>query len=225
MSTRTGDVLTPVLLASVGRATLDPRQAAAEAIAAYLLSLHFCKWNGADLESPASSFQLRNVQREWPEPNQPLAYPCASIIDLGMSSYEAANLVPVCLENTVDRHGPGTVLWRLSELTADFQVDFFSDDKPTRESIAAALPSAFSPGETYGVELACSERYYRTSARATLIASLREDDSGTAYVRERRLRTTIRVQIAVLDLRRAARSEFLAPVDVYSEFPPTDKEC
>jgi hypothetical protein len=129
-----------------------------------------------------------------------------------MSDYEASNLGPICLEETVGRHGEGTVLWKLAELSADFQVDFYSDDRPTREAIAAALPGAFSPGETYGVLLECSERYYRTTARATLLASVREDDSGTAYVRERRLRTTIRVQIPVLDLRASRRADFSATV-------------
>jgi len=205
-----GDIKTEVLLPSCGPATVDARQAAAEAIAAMLLGLTFRKANGTDLRQPVSTFQLRNVRREWPEPNQRLEYPCASIVDMGMSDYSAVNFVPSCLEETADVHGDGTVLWRLSELACDFQVDFWSNDKPTRESIAAALPGAFSPGENYGVELECSERYYRALARATLEATVREDDGGTAYVREWRLRATVRVQIAVLDLRASPRANFLA---------------
>lgn len=207
-----GDVKTEVILPTCGPATLDPRAAAAEAIGAYLLSLHFRKNNGTDLRAPVSSFQLRNVQREWPEAKKKLEYPCASIIDLGQSDYEAANMTPMCREETVGKFGEGTVLWQIAELGADFQIDFWANDKPTREAIAAALPGAFSPGENFGVWLECSDRYYRETVRATLVNSVREDDGSSAYAREWRLRTTVRVQISVLDLRRAARATFVATV-------------
>lgn len=209
---KTGDVATSIVLPSCGPPTMDARAAAAAAIAAYLFGLEFRKWNGDVLTGQVSTFQLRAIRREWPEPNEKLLYPCASIIDYGDVVFDAANFTPVCLEESRDVYGPGTILWKLDELQADFQIDFWTDDAATREAIAAALPGAFAPGEETGVILVGPDRYFRETCRATLISHRRDDDSASAYVRERRLRAIVRVQIGVLDLRRAAQASYAATV-------------
>ena len=215
-----GTLLTPVTwkASRCTPLTIDARQAAAEAVGAYLMGASFVLDNGTDIYKPTTEFQLRQVLRQWPEADTKLLYPCASIIDFGENAFQASNLTPVCLEDTWNVFGPNTALFKTSELVGDFQVDFWANDKPTREAIAAALPALFSPGDTYGAEISCSERYWSSSVRASMLGSVREDDSATAYSREWRLRTTIRVEIPVLDLRTIPRADFSAKV---AEIGPT----
>jgi len=209
-----GEVLTEVIWKSSDclPSTLDPRNAAAAAIAAYLMNATFTRSNGDDLLHPFTRFQLRAAQREWPTPEQKLDYPCVSIIDFGEGHYDSSNFTPTCIEGSLDKYAPNTLLWKTSELVFDFQIDFWTNDRPTREAIAARLPNLFSPGENFGVELACSPEYFSTSVRASLLGSVREDDSGSAYVQERRLRTTVRAEIPALDLRGGSRADFSAQV-------------
>ncbi len=209
-----GDVLTEVIWKSseCRPSTMDPRNAAAQAIAAYLMNATFTRSNGADDFAPTTRFQLRAARREWPGPSEVLEYPCVSIIDFGEGHYDSSNLTPSAVEGSFEKYAPGTLLWKTSELTADFQIDFWTNDGPTREAIAAAIPNLFSPGENFGVEISCSEEYWSSSVRASLLGSVREDDSGSAYVQERRLRTTVRIEIPVLDLRGGSRADFSSPV-------------
>jgi len=207
-----GDVLNPILLPSCEVGTIDPRQAVAEALAAYLFAARFRRWNGADLREPYTDFQLRAVTREWPEDGTDLVYPCASIVDYGAGAYSASSFSPTVLEETNDKFGPGTVVWKLSELEADFQVDFWTTDLPTREAIAASLPRLFAPGETQDLRLATSERYYNAPCRLSLVSVERMDDEGTAPARERRLRAVVRTVVSVLDLRVARRASLSARI-------------
>jgi hypothetical protein len=207
-----GDVLTEVIWKSseCRPSTMDARDAAAQAIAAYLMNATFTRSNGTDDFAPLTPFQLRSARREWPGPGEVLEYPCVSIIDFGEGHYDSSSLTPTCIEGSFGKYAPGTALWKTSELVADFQIDFWTNDKPTRAAIAARLPNLFSPGENFGVEIACSAEYWSSSVRASLLGSVREDDSGSAYVQERRLRTTIRAEIPVLDLRGGSRADFSA---------------
>lgn len=180
--------------------TIDPRNAAALVLRDYLASLEFRRWGG---DAPDTLFKLRHVHEEWPEPSVELDYPVASIVDSGNTPMDAHALVPTCLEETRDVFGEGTVLWKLAEASIMFQIDFFTDDAPTREAIAAALPSAFNPDidERAGVILRGSCHYYDRSIRATLEGFRRMDYEGSIYPRERRLMTQVRCDLDVVSLR------------------------
>jgi len=190
----------------------DPRDMAAAALEKYLLSLVFQRFSG-DYLTPNLKFQLDNVQHEWPEATKELTYPCASIIDYGPGAMGASNFTPVCLEDTFELYGTNTVLWQLGELECDLQVDFWCNDIPTRNAVAGGLMRAFAPGElSYGVILFGPEGYYpeTTRIRATLMSYQRMDDADTAFVRERRLMTMIRIQCPIMDLRSTRLGSFVA---------------
>lgn len=181
-------------------ATLDPRGAAALALAEYLRCAQFRRWGG---NAPDTFFRLNAVQEEWPEPSVLLDYPAASIIDQGDTVMGASDFVPRALESTRDLFGKDTVLWKLHEAQMTFQVDFFTDDAPTREAIAAALPRLFSPAldTRTGVILCGPPHYYKRPIRATLLRYRRMDDAGSVYPRERRLMAIVRAEVDVVDLR------------------------
>lgn len=181
---------------------LDARNAAASILSAYLQRIVFRSGGG---EQSDKDFRLNSVRPNWPEPEDRLDYPCASIDD-GVSLYDAHDLVPTMQEETYECFGPGTVLWKTSELVVDFQVDFWSSVQAHREAISASLPRAFSPTERRaGVLLAGHPDYFLRPLRATLINSDQIDTSGTAFDRERRLRVTIRSEIDVVHLRRVVQ--------------------
>lgn len=185
----------------VGQLTLDPRNAMAETLRAFLRCAVFLRGGGDGGED--LPFQLAEVYPHWIEYGTEIEYPSASIVDAGEVPYQAHNLVPSALEDTWDRDA-GTVLWKLAEAVADFQVDYWCGDDPTREAIAAALPGLFNPSEERaGVVLSGDPRYFCIPVRATLMAHQRTDDTSTAPARERRLMTRVTCEIDVVQLRKA----------------------
>lgn len=191
--------------AAVG--TLDPRNAMAETVKAFLESACFLRGGG---DATDTEFNLNDVALEWPDPSKELRYPTASIIDAGEVPYQAHALTPTALEETwgeFDKESGDpkcTVLWKTAEAVADFQVDFWTIDTPTREAIAARIPSLFNPSEgAIGVVLAGDPRYFHRTVRATLMNNQRMDTETTVYENERRLRTLVRCEIDVVHLRNA----------------------
>lgn len=202
-------VLLPRNLPPTARvATLDARGAAAEGLGCYLRSLTFRRWGGEG--APDTEFRIETVHDEWPEPSAELVYPSASILDRADPVYAAHSLVPTPLEETIDRFGAGTVLWKTGEAVCEFQVDVWASDIGTREAIAARLPAAFAPGEDGArVIVKGSERYYNRPVRLALLTLPRRmDQPDSVYVRERRLMVTVQATIDVVDLRCAV---LLAP--------------
>lgn len=188
------------LPATARLATIDARGAAAIAVREHLLCADFLRWGG---ETAADTpFRLAEVREEWPEPDRAMVYPSATLVDREDVPAGDSSFVPQPLEETWHEFGEGTVLWKLAEATFSFQADFWSDDVPTREAIAARLPALFAPGEDgTRVVLAGSERYFRRPVRATLLSWRRMDEPGSVYVRERRLMAVIRCEVDVVDLR------------------------
>lgn len=194
--------------------TLDPRNAAAETLAAFLRCAVFARGGG---NVGSKEFLLESVAMVWPDPKREVEYPSASIIDAQGMPYEAHSFVPTALEETRDEFCPDTVLWKTGEVSAVFQVDFWATDDPTREAIAARLPSLFSPTEgRAGVLLEGDPRYFSRSVRATLLESERMDTAEAVYDRERRFRTLVRCDVDDVHLRRAVQlqpRQALSPED------------
>lgn len=180
--------------------TTDPRGALAEALRCYLRAATFLRWGGG--AEPPKLFQLLRVDSEWPEPGVELTYPVATVLDAAGTDLIAHNLVPTPLEETWDRFGRGTVLWKTGEAQADLQVDLWANDAPTREAIAARLPQLFAPDESRACAmLKGTPRYYDRPVRAQLISYRRADMEGAVYVRERRLVAVVRCTVDVVYLR------------------------
>lgn len=205
-----------VLYPQAGAPILDPSQAMASALGAYLARLQFVRWGRG---APNTVFQLREVFDDWPEPDVELPYPCASISEMTPSTLEAHDFVPRPLEKTWNQYGENTVLWKLAEMALDFQVDFFTNDAPTRDAITARLPSAFSPGEDGTRIVLCGDcRYWDRPVRASLPRDYeRIDEPDAVYARERRVRATIRCEIDVVDLRCASALHPSAPLVAVGE--------
>lgn len=187
-------------LAAIG--TLDPRNAMAEVLAAFMRCAEFRRGGGTTrVDKP---FRLKRVEPEWPDPKKDIAYPSASIIDNANIPYEPHSLTPTALEDTWGSFGDCTVLWKTAEAVAVFQVDYWTTDTPTREAIAARLPSLFNPGEgRTGVVLSGDPRYFRRPVRATLLNHQRMDTENAVFERERRLMTLVRCEVDVVHLREA----------------------
>lgn len=196
--------------------TLDPRNAMAEVLSAFLRCAEFRR-DGGTTAAP-KAFALKRVVSEWPDPKKQIVYPSASVIDSADIPTEAHSLTPTALEGTWDSFGPGTVLWKTGEQVATFQVDYWCTDKPTRTAINARLPSLFNPGEgRVGVILAGDPRYFRRPVRATLLDHKRMDTEDAVFDRERRLFTLVRCEVDVVQLRRAVELSPRARIDVTEE--------
>lgn len=181
--------------------TLDPRQAMANTLACYIGNADFVRDGGT---APDTIFRLEAVFSEWPDPEQELPYPCASIVDKGPIPYEGQDFTPTPDESTLEVFCPNTVLWKTSEAVADFQVDYWANDKNTRRALASRITSLFNPGENRaGVILQGDPKYFDRRVRASLMDHERPDDEDTVYSRERRVRTTVRCEIDVVQLRQA----------------------
>lgn len=206
MTVRTGDVLLPRPrelpdgpIAEPRIGTLDARNAAAQALAAFLVQAVFRRGGGDDIDT---EFGLEAVQEEWPDPAVQAVYPSASIVDAGAIPYQEHSLTPTALEETWGCFGDGTVLWKTAEAVCSFQVDYWCVHDSTREAIAASLPRLFNPGEERtGVVLAGPAAYYCRPVRATLETHQRMDTPGGIYTHERRLRTIVRCEVDVVYLR------------------------
>lgn len=181
--------------------TLDPRQAMANTLACYVGNADFVRDGGT---APDTVFRLEAVFSEWPDAEQELPYPCASIVDKGPIPYDGQNFTPVPIESTLEVFCPNTVLWKTAEAMAEFQVDYWANDKNTRRALASRITSLFSPGENRnGVILQGDPKYFDRRMRAWLVDHERPDDEDTVYSRERRVRTTVRCEIDVVQLRQA----------------------
>jgi hypothetical protein len=177
----------------------DPRNAAARAVRGFLECQTFSV-GGYD-EAPDVSFRLAKVHIEWPDHHKNVTYPIASIVETpgGLAGH---NLVPTPLEETVGKFGADTVLWKTSELVVDFQVDFWTNDNPTREAIAALLPVIFSPNEGQSsINVFAAPEYFSRPVRLLLLEQERFDDSEGAFSRIKRLKTTISASIEAVHLR------------------------
>ena len=184
----------------------DVQMAVRITLAAFLARQLFRVPNG---NGGSTSFNLSDVLHKFPT-NKELAYPSASIT---VATAEVHPHTPLPLESTRDRYAPASVLWRTGELVAMLQVDFFVNDEPTQEAIAAALPAAFNPREdAAGVMLRGPETYWCLPVRCTLVDDpQRVGDTGEAVFRgERRLLAQVRAELDVVHLREAA--DLLRPV-------------
>lgn len=191
-------------LAAIG--SLDPRNAMAEVLAAYLRCAKFRRGGGD--AGATKEFQLRRVEPVWPDPKSEVEYPSASIVSPAGVPYEAHSLTPTSLDRTWGAFAPDTVLWKTGEAVAVFQVDYWCTDDPTREAILARLPSLFNPAEDRaGVVLSGDPRYFRRPVRATLMDHQRVDTADAVYERERRAMTTVQCEIDVVHLRKAVAFE------------------
>jgi hypothetical protein len=192
------------------RGLCDVRTAAATALRGFLECLVFVRWS----EVGATEFALTVVREEWPNPEVPLEYPSASIIDAGDEVYSEHALVPTCLEETRDVFCPNTVAWKTSEAELRFQVDFWANEIPTRDAIAARIAEAFNPTEgRSGVMLAGTARYYNAPIRATLINVRRMDTPDAVYSHERRLMALVRCEADVIQLRQAVALDARIRID------------
>jgi hypothetical protein len=179
---------------------LDPADACSQTLAAYLLGLTFVVSGGAT--GAARYFQLLEVLDEWPEAGRDVPYPCASLAQAGVTMLDAHNLVPTALEDTYETFGLGTVLWKLHEARVDLQADFWTNSDPDRSAIGAALPGAFSPGEDTGRVVLCGpDGYFCRPVRVCLLDMTDVDTPASVYANERRLRSTIRCELDVVELR------------------------
>lgn len=184
-------------------ATLDARGAAGEILRCFVAGIEFHRDGGAG--RPSTPFVLNAVHASWPDAKVKLDYPCASVTDAKLQDLGAHNFVPTVLEETLDRFCENTVLWKLAELEAEFQVDIFANDEPTRQAIMAALPGAFSPDEDrYGVIAEGSPRYFDRTARLTLLSYRRPDTPSAVFDRERRIVCRVSAEIDVVVLRKVA---------------------
>jgi hypothetical protein len=178
--------------------SIDPAKAAALALKAYLECAVF-----EVAGKPPVRFKLNDVRAEWPESFQELREPAAAIT-AAVVVEDGHNLSPTALEETLDRFGRGTVLWKTAEQQIDFQVDFWVTNKPEREAVAAALSALFAPTEGRdGIMVQGPHEYYEQTVRLTLVDHQRVDTPESVYERERQLRVTVRADIDVVHLREA----------------------
>lgn len=180
---------------------LDPIKAMANTLACYIGRTQFARDAGTQGKTV---FKLERIYSEWPDEDTELVYPSASIIAIGDVPFQADGVMPHPMETSIEVFCPNTVLWKTAEGVADFQVDYWANDRNTRQAMAARVPALFSPGETRsGVVLAGDPQYFNLSVRATLLSAQRPDDEDNIYTHERRYRTTVRCEIDVVHLRQA----------------------
>lgn len=181
-------------------ARTDPQMAVRQTLGAYLLRHTYII--GAGDDGKETPFNLVKVHHKFPR-NAELEYPCASIT---VATTGQDVHTPEPLESTWNRYGAGTVLWRTGELVATLQVDFFVNDEPTQEAIAAALPALFNPREDAGgVLLEGPQTYWCLPVRCTLQGDPERagDTEEGVYSGERRLMARIRAELDVVHLRQA----------------------
>lgn len=198
-----GDILYPAPLNRPGfivKGTHDARSAGAVALAAYLRQAVFIRY-GNDLV-PDVLFKLCHVFYEWPDPQQELQYPSASIIDNGAVMMLGHNFTPTPLEDTWNVHAPRSMLWKLADISYLMQVDFWLQTPADREAVAAALPGLFAPGEGQSnVYLQGSDKYFGLPVRVALESYQRMDTPQAIWEQEHRLMAQVRVDVDVVELR------------------------
>lgn len=185
---------------------MAPRDAAAAALAAYLQNAVWLIPSGVAGED--RSFQLTSVLREWPNEDDDLDQPSASITTIS-DERQAHNLVPTILEDSAGKFGENTVLWKVAEREILFQVDFWLTNKPERQAIESGLDEYFCPTEVRrGIVLEGPPEYWSQPIRFrldTMRGSERSDDSDLVLGRNRLLIARIVAHIDDLQLRLAAQ--------------------
>lgn len=186
---------------------IDPEQAIALVLAEYLRGLEF--WiNNRDLADPptlSKPFRFVEVFDEWPEADQELPYPCASVgsADVG---YRGHALTPTPIEGTfgvydVPEAMRGSVLVKTAEVDQEFQIDVWTRDVPKREAVLARLSSAFAPQEGIGrVMLSGTPAYWNLPVRVSLNGYRRVDEPEPVYSHERRAVVRVQASIDVVHL-------------------------
>lgn len=202
-------IFTPGLgITRVQTDAIDAEQAIALAVAAYLESLTFTV-NVRQLGNPPGAdqrFRFTQVFDEWPDADQELPYPCASVSAANVP-FQAHSLAPTPLEETFGVYDvpgalAGTVLWKTSELDVELQVDVWTRDIASREAVLAELPGAFAPEEGTGrVMLTGTPAYWSLPVRVSMEGYKRIDEPEPVYSHERRALVNLRASIDVVDLR------------------------
>jgi len=186
------------------RVLLPPDDAAAEALCRYLGRQVFYVHEGSpavDELSRMRSFCLESVSTSWPAADQPMRYPSATI--LGGDDVQHTGDSPAPIEDTFDPFDE-TVAWYLGEASGTLQVDFWCDSEATRQAISAQLAALFSPGEGRGgILLELGPRYLGLGGRFSLLTHGRQDTPDAVWAGERRLRATVRWEVADVVVRRA----------------------
>ncbi len=181
---------------------IDPADAAALALKAYLEAAVFCVPG-----PPETTFRLERVGIGWPENFEELKYPSCSITSATIQE-DAHHLTPSALEETLDQFCPGTVLWKTAELAVNLQVDFWCSDQPTQRAIRAALGALFNPTEgRAGILLQGPREYWDQAIRFSLVSRHRVDSHESAMAKQRRLTVMVLADVDVVHLRKAARLE------------------
>lgn len=219
-------IFNPVVVAN----RLGPRKAMAQALAAYLESVWWYVDSGDDVDPRDPRFKLNPIATQWPSSDARLAYPTASIVEIGQTQQTAHNFVPSPLEETwgqfdslIGHHGEPkrTVLWKEAEAVTSFQVDFWADTEADRQAIEAGVAAVFSPGEDrYGILIEGPELYYSRPMRFALEGHRYDDTRETAYAEERRLRCTVSGECDIVSLRMATTTT--APRPCVTVIDPND---
>ena len=217
--------LQPATIAVVG-----PRKAMAEVLREYLLRARFRVFGD---QAADTEFQLNEVTTEWPDARTPLRYPTASVMEQTDTFYEAHNFVPTALDDTLgefdcppNQDPPQTVLWKVAEAQVEFQVDFWTSNRPDRQAIAAELGQLFNPGqERSGVLLGGHPQYFRRPVRATLLSHRRTDVEAAVYPNERRLQCAIRCELDIVQLRFASLLTPLVNTQVVDPNDPPEENA
>lgn len=198
----TGSLVDSNLYPVAGVSSQDPRNAAARAIRGFLECQTFALSGvGKVADKP---FKLMSVNTEWPDHRAGVVYPSASIVERP-GDFQGHNLSPSILEETYNEFGEGTVLWKTAEVVVDFQVDYWTNDNPTREAIASLLPVIFSPFENQSsIRVYSPAAYFSRPVRLLLKEMQRVDSSEDAFSRIKRLSTTVTATIEAVHLRRVA---------------------
>jgi hypothetical protein len=215
----------PIPVAHANR--LGPRKAMAQALAAYLEGLWWYVDSGDDDDPRDSRFKLNPISTQWPRSDEHLAYPTASIIEIGSTEQHAHNFTPSALEETwgqfdhligPSREPEATVLWKEAEAVASLQVDFWTEAEADRQAIEAGLSAAFSPGEDrYGILIEGPELYFSRPMRFALENHRNDDTGATAYAEERRLRCTVTGECDIVSLRMATTTTVAKPCVVVTD--------
>lgn len=216
----TGDLLYSTGQPSLpARVLIPPEDAATEALAAYLSRALFTIHAGdapiGDLSRPRQ-FKLAQVGTEWPDPSKRMAYPSATIFGQDDTQIIGSG-TPRAMEGLWNEL-EGTVPWLLGTATGTLQVDFWNDQAPTRQAIAAQLGGLFSPGENRaGIILRLSPLYLCLAGRFSLISRGRMDTPDQVWAGEHRLRAVVRWEVPEVQLRRAVRFQPRLPAHVETD--------
>lgn len=188
----------PERFALAKSSSMDPKAAAAVALAAYLEKVVFAPRGG-------KPFQFIKVRTEWPESFENMKYPSGALT-AATEPRLAHSLTPTALEETLDQFCPGTVLWKTSELAVEFQLDCWLNTRPERQAVVARLDEVFNPSESRaGVLLQGPEEYYDRIVRCTFLGGDRVDNSNSVLNRDREYQARILAEVDVVHLRRAER--------------------